>query len=530
MPTSFEVIFLGTLAKIDTTQGNETMENAAGLLGSYGTAGSPLHGAIRNLTAGSLSEDDGATYDVDNGGGYDTFRINGGALQSFDGVASYAAVITYSDGTTASVNVVVFQDINGNTYLAPSQTNDVNQQALTAKPIQSLQLNSVNVGAGPTGDMVADRFAGDFKSVVDGTSGNDTMNVGYTDAQGDQITEGNDSINGGAGNDTINAGGGNDTINAGDGADSLNGGNGNDQIYGQGGNDTVTASAGYDVVYGGDGNDNLSGGSDIYDDLYGGAGDDSLYGGTYGGNYVFGGSGQDSIFGGEGSGDLVAGGAGNDTAYGGNGADAVGGGTGNDSVFGGAGNDTVSGDDGADTVDAGTGNDQVMGGSGADSIIAGDGADLVRGDVLAGNISFYASLQDGPATSATFVNNSTQTVELFFINSSGTPISYGTIAPGQSTNVSTYQYHNWALRDTSTSEWVAVYTGDLDQTNTYAGPGNDTITGGQGADTIHGDGGNDSIDSGTENDTVFGGSGNDTVTGGSNDDSIEGGAGNDSIG
>ena len=52
---------------------------------------------------------------------------------------------------------------------------------------------------------------------VDGTLGNDTMAVGYTDANGDVI----------------------------DGADGIN-----DTIYGYGGNDSITAGAGHDTVYG----------------------------------------------------------------------------------------------------------------------------------------------------------------------------------------------------------------------------------------------------------------------------------------
>eukprot|EP01031_Cornospumella_fuschlensis_P011338 gene11338-13857_t len=60
----------------------------------------------------------------------------------------------------------------------------------------------------------------------------------------------------------------------------------------------------------------------------------------------------------------------------------------------------------------------------------------------------------------TINNTSTQTVEVFFIDGAGTPISYGTIAPGSSFSASTWTDHNWALRDTATNEWVAFYTGD----------------------------------------------------------------------
>ncbi|MEN8682112.1 hypothetical protein [Marivita sp.] len=140
MPTTFEVIFLGNLALIDTTQGNEIAENASGLLGSFGTADNPLSKSIQTLSADRLSEDDNSTYDTDNGGGYDSFRINGGAPQNFDAISAYDATITYFDGTNATISAVVFQDVNGNTYLAPELSLNADQAALTAKPIQSLSL------------------------------------------------------------------------------------------------------------------------------------------------------------------------------------------------------------------------------------------------------------------------------------------------------------------------------------------------------------------------------------------------------
>ncbi len=40
------------------------------------------------------------------------------------------------------------QDVNGNTYLVPEETNNADQVALTAKPIQSLTLNSVVSNSG----------------------------------------------------------------------------------------------------------------------------------------------------------------------------------------------------------------------------------------------------------------------------------------------------------------------------------------------------------------------------------------------
>lgn len=354
MATSFEVIYLGTLPQIDTTQGNEIVENAAGILGSYGTTNAPLSSQVHALSAQRLSEDANETYDLDNGGGYDTFRIDGGAEQSFDAVAIYNATITYADGTTATITAVVFQDVNGNTYLAPEETSNADQAALTAKPIRSLSLNSV---ASNTGDMLASRVAGDFMSSVDGTSGADTMGVGYTDAQGDQITDGNDYIAAGAGNDSVTAGGGADTVDGGTGDDTLRGGIGNDQLSGGDGQDQLFGEAGDDKLSGGIGNDTLSGG-DGNDSLIGDTGNDVLYGDA--GN------------------DTLLGGADNDTLWGGDGQDSLSGEAGDDFLDGGLGDDVLSGGIGNDTLRAGQGSDTLTGGTGADVFGVDVGGGTIR--------------------------------------------------------------------------------------------------------------------------------------------------------
>jgi Ca2+-binding RTX toxin-like protein len=375
------------------------------------------------LSAERLSEDDNSTYDVDNGGGYDSFRINGGAPQNFDAVAIYNATITYADGTTATITAVVFQDVNGNTYLAPEETANADQAALTAKPIQSLTLGSV---ASNTGDMLANRVAGDFLSSVDGTAGNDTMNVGYTDAQGDKITDGNDYIVAGSGNDSVSAGGGADTVLGGAGADTIFGGDGNDSIEGGDGNDSIGSwsfDGGNDTIRGGAGNDTLIGGGG--DDLiYGDTGDDSVSGGA-GADTVFGGEGNDiaivtedhgtDIYDmGEHDGDWDAiwfsnwqtttgvnltftGTDAGNYAYTGGGAtgsfsgvEQVGGtdyadtinaaaDTDGGQIFGNGGADSITGGSGNDTIWAGAANDTVFGGAGLDSLFGGDGNDQMFG-------------------------------------------------------------------------------------------------------------------------------------------------------
>ena len=162
----------------------------------------------------------------------------------------------------------------------------------------------------------------------------------------------------------VDTAGGHDMVLSGDasieevsaGDDSIDGGDGDDTIYGGAGADTIDAGVNNDQVYGGSGNDSIDGGigSDL---LYGGDGDDFVKGGGNTGN-------PDTVYGGDG----------NDTVLGGDGAGA-------DSLFGDAGDDSLDGGRGADTIDAGEGSDTITlsDSFGADSITGGE--DVGDGDI-----------------------------------------------------------------------------------------------------------------------------------------------------
>jgi hypothetical protein len=144
MPQTFNVISLGQHAQMDTTEGNYVAENAADLVGmSFGSADAPLLHQVQTLAEGSAGAGTATAYDMDNTLGNDTFSINGGAAQTFDGTAVFNATLTYTDGTTATITAVVFQDTDGNTYLAPEFAQNSDQTALEAKPIQSMSLDSL---------------------------------------------------------------------------------------------------------------------------------------------------------------------------------------------------------------------------------------------------------------------------------------------------------------------------------------------------------------------------------------------------
>ena len=339
---NFEVISLGNISvELDPTEGNQVAENRADAAFQGATFGSPTDPLSENVVTLSEVGSVATVYDGDNFNINDRFQINGGVHQTFDSAAIYdGTVITYEDGTTATVSAVVFQDTNGNTYLAPEFSANTDTTLYTAQPITSITLGTADVNSAIylTATRVEDSWV-EFSET-------DSVAAGQND--------GDDSIEGGAGNDTIYGEGGDDTIDGGIGADSLLGGAGEDTIAGGAGADTITGGSGGDFIdYSGSdagvlidfgiyGDGVGSGGhaeGDVFnevDDIIGSGFDDTL-------------SGYDATYDGRSISNIIDGGAGNDRIDGEGGNDSLIGGAGNDTLIGGAGVDTLTGGADADT-------------------------------------------------------------------------------------------------------------------------------------------------------------------------------------
>ena len=162
---------------------------------------------------------------------------------------------------------------------------------------------------------------------VDGTVGNDNMQVGFTDFQGDQITDLADLI------------------------------------YAYGGDDTVFAGHGDDVIYGDSGTLPEQTGKSDKSGKSGKGGKGAPIENIPGDDELHGGSGADRIFGEQGD----------DELYG----DA-----GNDTLFGGIGNDTIDGGSGADQQSGGFGNDRFVNVTSGDVVVGGEDPDDLDVDVL----------------------------------------------------------------------------------------------------------------------------------------------------
>jgi Ca2+-binding RTX toxin-like protein len=353
---------------------------------------------------------------------------------------------------------------------------------------------------------------------VNGTAGNDSMGVGFTDAQGDQIdgTDGvNDRIDAGAGNDSIAAGAGNDTVDGGI------------------GDDSIAAGAGDDSLRGGDGNDSLAGD----------AGNDTLDGGI-GADTLAGGDGNDSLLGGDGN-DSLDGGAGSDTLAGGAGIDALTGGLGDDDFLLGAG-DSATGGDGDDEFRI----DATLAGTGTVTVVGGEGAEEAVLDPTnnpGGRIGDVLDLRGlGPVTitptgaesgTATYQNTSGQTVTIAYSEIETVLRDNDGVVDGAATG----EFMGVGYADPqgdAITEGADSIRGNGGDDNINAGGGNDTVSGGDGNDfinagagddTVAGDAGNDFLVGGAGNDSLLGGAGADTLTGGQGVDTLDGGAGDDDI-
>lgn len=162
MPTTFNVFSLGNLADMDTTEGNTTAENASALVGlTFGGLGDPLFGYAQSLSIGTGGTGGGTAnaYDQDNSPN-ENFRIDGGANQTFDSSVVFNATLNYTDGTTATITAVIFQDTAGNTYLAPEFSANADMTALEGGAIRSMTLDSL-VGNSYLG-MASTRESFDF--------------------------------------------------------------------------------------------------------------------------------------------------------------------------------------------------------------------------------------------------------------------------------------------------------------------------------------------------------------------------------
>ena len=336
---------------------------------------------------------------------------------------------------------------------------------------------------------------------VEGTSGNDTIDAAYTDADGDSYGDGDDTILAGDGDDSVVGNAGDDLILGGGGADTLNGGDGDDEIYG--GNNGTPADSAETLDWSAEGADE----ADI----------------SAGFTQV--------------TGEMEVTVSFTDTGN-------------NNATFTVESSDTQYVDTGAGETFDTTSSVAVFGNGDADTgritmdFAASDGssyADEVE------DVSFRINDIDS------FAGNHTDTVMVTAFDANGDPVTVVLTAAGDDTIVGNTITAGGALDDPAdangsvlveiagpVSQIVIDYSNGQDGTHAInltnveftAVPtvdDADVINGGAGNDNLFGELGNDTIDGGTGDDTLTGGAGDDSLTGGTGADQFFGGLGDDAM-
>ncbi|KJZ21738.1 Hint domain-containing protein [Tritonibacter mobilis] len=577
----------------DTIVGGETGETSGDTLDLRNiTSDLTIDLTSADAEAGSFTDgtSTGTFTEIENirlGGGADTLVLADGsgadAVEGFDLTDSGDGTtvdqldvsdITDADGKPVNVFDVTVSDTNGD------GTGDAilqfpNGESITLAGVSPSSVNNqaalMSMGI-PGPDYI-----------VEGTSGNDSIDIGYTDDPEGDLVDGNDNatgnnddyIVGGAGDDTINARNGNNTVEGGIGHDSISGGSEADQLSGEAGNDTIWAGAGDDLVQGGDGDDLMHGhGGD--DTLLGGSGDDRIFV-SDGNDSADGGDGDDQFF----SDNLT----GNDTVIGGEGGETDGDRLNVQFITDDLTIDLTGSNEEAGTISDGTHtlqfseietvvlNDWTGSGDGTNTLVLGDGG---------GNreVKFFEVPTDNG--DGTYTGN--DQLDVSGVTSDGTtPISTGDVTvtadaagnailtfPGgeslklvgmtatMASNPAVLMAMgipgpDYIVEGTGGNDMInAGYTGDPggdmvdagdnvagndddsiragDGDDTvWAGAGSDTVDGGSGRDSILGQDGDDTLSGGTEQDTLDGGSGDDVLSGGEGADYLSGGIGNDTL-
>ena len=140
---TFEVFYLGTMADLDPDEANFVSENAEDLVGlTFGSDADPLWQAITTLTAEDANGD-GYVDSNDSGLTAEDLTYDG-TSSALDGSIEYWVTVTYTDGTTATTEMMVIQDVSGRVFLSPLQTGDTQNDVLNDLPIASIRLDSVS--------------------------------------------------------------------------------------------------------------------------------------------------------------------------------------------------------------------------------------------------------------------------------------------------------------------------------------------------------------------------------------------------
>ncbi|WP_281855903.1 beta strand repeat-containing protein [Litoreibacter halocynthiae] len=235
--------------------GNDTINGGRGSNIIDGGAGDDMIYVIDSSVVDGGTGDDHLSSNLNKGGdhtftggtGADTFEFNyAGTKAAIETITDFEVGVDTLNVQGQMLSGLVIEDLPSD--FTSSATAD-GSLILNYGGIHSVTLNGVT-----SEEFFVD--IGVTATATVGTAGDDVIDASFSDAEGDAVSDGAETIFGLGGNDTINAGKGNDTIYGGDGNDIINPDRGSKTIYGENGDDTIYVIDS-SVVDGGAGNDYL---------------------------------------------------------------------------------------------------------------------------------------------------------------------------------------------------------------------------------------------------------------------------------
>lgn len=242
---TIKAIYLGNFSSLDSYEADYVSEYAGNLVGVTRDYSQMKLVSVTYYDKdhnGVIADDEGNHY-------YDNISYNTGSgtvTNYTDGTLSLNVKLTLADGTTKTVEVVAYQQQNGDLFVS---------DLLNGGTLDNLAISSLEI-VGVTGNNYSGWYTNQSvdnttltapipvvtkDGYVEGTNNADLIDVNYTgDPEGDRVDANDAILSGDTGNmDVILAGDGNDTVRAGDAADEVYGGGGKDSIEGGAGNDTI---------------------------------------------------------------------------------------------------------------------------------------------------------------------------------------------------------------------------------------------------------------------------------------------------
>lgn len=140
--TYFDGFYLGIFSDMDPDESDWEAENSDDLLGLVvGSTATPLVDSLATIGVSDTNGDD-RTWENDRGQAAEDI-VYDGVGSDLDSVIDYYVTITFTDGSTATTEMEVLQDVSGRVFLVPYRDGSAQNDVLDDHPIRSIRFDSI---------------------------------------------------------------------------------------------------------------------------------------------------------------------------------------------------------------------------------------------------------------------------------------------------------------------------------------------------------------------------------------------------